>query len=608
MDDSTKIKILKERITSSQDLLDLVMNILHNSGIESHKEYSDGNDKHLIYKQKSFEEDNYYVFCILKLGDVGGITRFEEKNRTQYILNEINSVELNGFSFNGRKLVTANKIIIITNGLITENFKNEIDKIHENVIYWDVNILCSKLNEKWPDYFNDKEPVIHEYMSNLSKHLENVSKELQILYYNKTTKTIWETFIDLQLEETKVKNNTKPFKHPENVVKSEKLQIQSTQIIDFKKLIKNRFKTKDIFDQKINCLIFGDMGSGKSTIFKKMILDLIKEYIARDDVNENCRIPILVLAKSFKFNFSLYNTIEMEMKFLSNNRILNLNKLLLEGEIIIFIDGLDEISEEQVSDYLEEINRFTSTYEKTQVIISSRPSVTINKSEIFSEYRRFEILPLDFQQIEELLEKWYPTAFELKEKLLNVLRKTFLSSAIPKTPLAITLLAIIFDENEKIEEIPANITELYNKFTEIFLGKWDKENGMSSQDKFGIRTHLINHIALTLHFKNLLEITENDLFEILTVYKNSKRYDEIEIEQLECDLMKRNPLLIKTDNSYKFIHKSFQEYFASKGIEQTNQFIKNHENFLVENFLNEWWSNVILFYVGNKNDCPLFIK
>ncbi len=99
----------------------------------------------------------------------------------------------------------------------------------------------------------------------------------------------------------------------------------------------------------------------------------------------------------------------------------------------------------------------------------------IDSGKGFPEYRRFEILPLDFRQIDELLEKWFPTSVIHKQKLLNVLRKTALRSAIPKTPLAITLLAIIFEDSDKIEEIPANITELYNKFTELFLGKWDKE-------------------------------------------------------------------------------------------------------------------------------------
>ena len=94
-----------------------------------------------------------------------------------------------------------------------------------------------------PSYPDGKEPVIHEYLSNLNNHLEDISKELQILYYNKTTKKIWEIFIELQLEETKLENERVTFKHDNPAIKNERTVVVSKQIIDIKKLIKN--KTKD---------------------------------------------------------------------------------------------------------------------------------------------------------------------------------------------------------------------------------------------------------------------------------------------------------------------------------------------------------------------------
>lgn len=608
METTTKKLILRERILTVKDLKDIMINILEISGKEIREEYSDGEDEYLMYKQKSFEGEDYWVLCIFKIGDVGGVSKFDERNQTQYLLNEISTINKNGFTFNNNNKIIPEKIIIITNGIITSNSKNEINQLENNILYWDINTICEKLNEKWPDYFLNKEPVIHEYLSNLKNHLEDVSKELQILYYNNTIKKIWDIFIDLQLEETKIEDEKINFKIDNSLNKNDSSIVVTNQSINFKKIFKKRLKIKDIFEQKKDAIILGDMGSGKSTILKKMVLDLINEYVSENEKKRDCKIPIFLLAKDIIYNFDLFKTIDINIKYLSGNKIYDLKKLLNDGEAIIFIDGLDEIKDENSDEYFDQLNEFKNTYQNTQLIISSRPSIDIDKAKIFSNYRRFEILPLDYAQIDELLEKWFPTSIKHKQKLLNVLKKTALSSAIPKTPLAITLLAIIFDDDDKIEEIPANITELYNKFTEVFLGKWDKEHGITSQDKYGIRSHLINHIALIIHFKISNEIGKEDLFDILNDYKKSKRYDDIDIEQLESDLLLRNPLFVKSGNNYKFIHKSFQEYFVSKGIEQTNEFTKNAEEFLIKNFLDDWWSTVILFYVGNKKDCPNFIE
>lgn len=606
----TKLKILKEKLINSNDLIEIIQNILQLSKNESRKEYSEGDEKYLFYRQTSFENENYLVMCIFRIGDVGGSSKYDEKNRTSYILLELEKLSANKYKVLGFNNSKPDKLMLISNGVFTENCKNKLKESFKDIIFWDVNSICEKLNNIWPEYFEGKEPVIHEYLSSLNSHLEDVSKELQILYYNKTTKTIWEIFIDLQLEETKIETEKMTFKVEDTLNKNDKsnLPVVSNQVINLSKLIKKKQKTKDILEVGKDAIIFGEMGSGKSTILKKIILDLIKEYLADDEMKRKNKIPTLVLAKNFKNNFNLFKCIEIDMQYLTGNKIFNLDKLLKNGEIIVFIDGFDEIPDENINDYFDEINSFKSKYVNVQIIITSRPSILIDKAKVFSEFRRFEILPLDFSQVDELLEKWFPTADKHKQKLLNVLKKTALSSAIPKTPLAITLLAIIFEDNDTIEEIPANITELYNKFTEIFLGKWDKENGISSQDKYGVRTHLINHIALILQISFTNEIKEKDFEKVLMRYKEDKRYDDVHIQEMKKDLLNRNPLFIKEDSKYRFIHKSFQEYFASKGIQQTNEYTDDPEKFLITNFLNEWWANVILFYVGYKKDCPKFIE
>ena len=74
------------------------------------------------------------------------------------------------------------------------------------------------------------------------------------------------------------------------------------------------------------------MGSGKSTIMKKMILDLISGYLSENDKKAKQKTPVLVLAKFFKSNFSLFKTIEIDVQYLTGNKIFNLEKLFRKME------------------------------------------------------------------------------------------------------------------------------------------------------------------------------------------------------------------------------------------------------------------------------------
>ncbi len=85
-------------------------------------------------------------------------------------------------------------------------------------------------------------------------------------------------------------------------------------------------------DQGKDAIIFGEMGSGKSTIMKKMILDLISGYLSENDKKAKQKIPVLVLAKFFKSNFSLFKTIEIDVQYLTGNKIFNLEKLFRKME------------------------------------------------------------------------------------------------------------------------------------------------------------------------------------------------------------------------------------------------------------------------------------
>jgi hypothetical protein len=93
-------------------------------------------------------------------------------------------------------------------------------------------------------------------------------------------------------------------------------------------------------------------------------------------------------------------------------------------------------------------------------------------------------------------------------------------NAFPKTPLTSILLAILFKE-DKIDpkDLPRNVTELYEKFMDLFLDKWDKERGVSQQYKLKERLFVLKEIAGKMHFNNSIEIEEQELLDFLEELK-----------------------------------------------------------------------------------------
>lgn len=60
---------------------------------------------------------------------------------------------------------------------------------------------------------------------------------------------------------------------------------------------------------------------------------------------------------------------------------------------------------------------------------------------------------------------------------------------LPKAPMPMTLLAIFY---EKRHDVPSNITNLYEMFTELLLGKWDEHKNIKSISEARARGTFLN--------------------------------------------------------------------------------------------------------------------
>ena len=88
-------------------------------------------------------------------------------------------------------------------------------------------------------------------------------------------------------------------------------------------------------------------------------------------------------------------------------------------------------------------------------------------------FTKYELLPFEVSQALKLFEKLVEGNKDKLKLLKSGLEK--IQFKVPMVPLSLILL---FELVEEKREIPASVNELYDRFTDIAFGRWDKDKGI----------------------------------------------------------------------------------------------------------------------------------
>ncbi len=345
-------------------------------------------------------------------------------------------------------------------------------------------------------------------------------------------------------------------------------------------------------------LLHGIATSGKSTILKKLGKDFIEKF-------NSPFLFYLELGELFKKIKD--NTIEQEIKIkykeLTNS---NLDFEKINERILILLDGLDEVpGKEKREIIIQQILNFKK-YNNIQVIITSRTNDFItNNNQLDNYFEKFELLPINVSDIIALGGKILGNGSQFNN-FVKMVKQGNLLKAFPKTPLTSILLAILFKEKDiNVKELPKNITELYRKFVDLFLNRWDKNKGISEQFEIQKKEFVLQTIAAHMQKNRFISIPESDLEKFINDLAKKKQIGgPIDPKNHLQNLCERTSILIKDElnNSYKFFHLTIQEYLAAQ------KFDYKEDDLLVKYFYDEWWLNPNIFYAGNKTEYPEILK
>src|SRR5690554_621028 len=358
----------------------------------------------------------------------------------------------------------------------------------------------------------------------------------------------------------------------------------------------DRVKESDILKKNKSCIIEGDTGSGKSTLLKEIGKLQIKEQ------QELKTLPIFISP------IQLYNSdfnIEIVATKILNNKVPGEWKDIIKSYKILFlIDNIDEFEERNQKSIIDQLNNLSES-KNIRFIITTRSIKTSRISDFCKDVSLFQIRKFNTEQIKEFASRFFQDK-GIADNLLEALEDYRILERLPLTPLSLSLIALVYEKEGY--EIPATISDIYDNFNQLILGKITA-NKRFEIIKFNFRERILSIYALEiLQNNNGRPFKKKDFILFFKNYfkdKSSEIAEEIIEEFLQYFIEHSGILRMEEEEYVNFSHKSFLEYYASLEIFKHK---RNLEKVLVNNFLDLKWQNVAIFFAGQLKDMPEFLE
>lgn len=382
---------------------------------------------------------------------------------------------------------------------------------------------------------------IYEFTKNLTKYLDHsyeAYKEMKSIVHNYEPRMISNSF-------------EVPNIFPVSSGPKEKFNVVDVQtIIDYSKF----------------SIIRGTGGSGKSTLLKYLFLETIKQesyiplFIELNELNNN---DLAVNTDFIEIVCGILTTFGSELK---KDQLI---RLLESGKVIIFLDGYDELNFDNVKPFVTIFDKFCKRFPDNNYILTSRPNTDFREFQRFSVFQISELTP---EQSISLIQKLNYSESKVADEFIKELNDNLYTThkSFASNPLLLTLMLINFTHYRKI---PKKIHIFYQEVFETLYRLHDsRKPGMYSRE-----FNTLNDLPKDVFMNIILEISFISYLKSKTSFKEDELIsliDRLDKKQFKFDSKDYIDDLIsicifyREGNRISFVHKTFQEYFSAKYLEQ----------------------------------------
>ena len=477
-----------------------------------------------------------------------------------------------------KKKCRPNRVILVASGKINDAARQHILESTQspNIMFWDSEDLVPMLDEHLPELWLGIEADILPYFNAIERAVLGDQAEGSenghegVLLGAADDKS----FVSLSLHWA--------------TTKKRKVQGRIEEIPHFEEL-----PLASIINHRARrVLILGEGGSGKSTGLKRMALELSRRALEEESA---IRIPILMKAVDIYRTKpdSLLNYADDVTRLLSGSRkACFTDKELSSGRVILLIDGFDEVgADTDKAAILVLIDEFLKANPACQIILTSRPYRFVSELSGLKGYEEFRISPINWRQAEKIIRRITEAKKVPQTQAREFLRRLEKIHGFELNPLLVTVFAATADYTK--QDIPANITELFKKFTELMLGRWDERKGLRQQYQAPLKDFVLTRLAFRMHTNHKVSIARHEAVEIVKDELINRGHEE-DVPKLLDEIFERSGIFRIMGGEIEFRHHLLQEFFAGRGIadpETVHQLIYE-----------DWWKRALVFYFGERAD------
>nr|CDQ33751.1 putative NTPase (NACHT family) [Virgibacillus halodenitrificans] len=306
----------------------------------------------------------------------------------------------------------------------------------------------------------------------------------------------------------------------------------------------------DVFHHSNKVFIKDSAGMGKTTLSKRIFLNLVKQ---------KKHTPIFVEVRNLKDESIKKQILEMmgigdevEDDFIKSMRF------------AFIFDGLDEIPYDKKQSIAARILSFCESFSEEKIVITSRDEDVVN---LFYSFSNFQVAPLEKEESLEVIRKIAKDT-EISERLIEEITKkrddtidSFLT-----TPLYVCLLFSVYRHRSKIPDqkhiFYANVYDaLFNHHDATSKGGFFREKH-SKLDASNFEA-VVRRLAFYCLRKGQVEFSTHELREKVHEIIEKLEFISCSSQDYVKDLTETVPLFQKEGQMVRWSHKSLMEYFAA---------------------------------------------
>ncbi|HIK07356.1 MAG TPA: NACHT domain-containing NTPase [Trichormus sp. M33_DOE_039] len=355
-------------------------------------------------------------------------------------------------------------------------------------------------------------------------------------------------------------------------------------------------------------MLLGKSGSGKTTFLQHLAI------ACNQGKFQPHLVPIFVRLKEFaedaqyESDLNLYKYISQSFSCCGIDEEATLS-VLNRGNVLILLDGLDEVPLDHGDAVIREIRKFSQIYYKNQFVMSCRISAHKYR---FPGFTEVELSDFNNQQIETCVKNWFVAVAHQSISDGEVTSNLFIQHLnlpenqqirdLARVPLLLHLICLLFQVKGQFSSNPIN---LYEQVLNVLLARWDEIRGIKRDDFYTnlnliCKKKLIAHIAARTFMDGEYffdqEKIQQLIAELLPTVANFNQTQSITpLDQksvLEGLIFQDSILVERARGIYSFAYLGLLEYLTARNILEHYRDVVGKS--LINRIVEERWYHVLL--------------